>query len=193
MYKRQVGVLIQSGNLPLNPDSFFHEHFSAIDSYANVLSTDVWQLLHQSDDRSRVLDVYIDELAYRRDDAVNRLVNIDTQYDVLSDKSGALQDQIGTLQQKIATWYDNRDETWIVHTLADIEVLRAELTDVQNQLLFLGRFRADYQALRDATWPYLKAIEANREALVADVTVRVLDDTTPTLERLNIISFWSDQ
>jgi len=146
-------------------------------------------MLENSDDRGRSLDAYIDELVYRREDAVSRLVDIQVQEDVLDDQLISLSGQIAGYQQTISAWYDGRDEMAILEAISQIESLRTQEADTSAQRVFLGRFRADYESLVANTDPYLETLRANWEALVSGVSVHITPSNTGILQQLNLLSY----
>lgn len=177
-----VGLVSEIGKASEYQSSFLSDHFARIDAFANILTLDLLDLLNRSDDRTLALDTYIDELAYRRDDAVSQVVDIRFQESVLVSEIASLQERIASHQATIGSGYEGRDEFSILESLSQIEILRTQESDARSQLLFLQRFRADYESLIANTDPYLATLRANRAALVSGISVQLTSDNARILE-----------
>ena len=184
-----VGVSSSIGQVTYGRDDFFAEHFRAIDSYVTLLQTDIWALLSQATNPESALDSYLDELRFRRADAVTRLTAFQVQSDAFSDELSAISQRISEYQQSIATSYDSRDSITLQDALSRVEQLRAREVDLRAQRAFVDKFSSDFSAAVAQTDPILSAIVPNKNAVLSGQTLQLSPDNSGLLESIGVVRF----
>lgn len=162
-------------------------NMSMIQSYNNLLSTDIIALLDRSADRAWALDEHIKLLEEYGQDVTSRILYIDEQLAELT----AIVNESTTTGNNAKTNLDSSYK-WLDYTGVDDAIekyTQAKSADTKARIYmtYLDKFRKAYIALQTKNKKILTTIRDNREALIKRSTIVIPITGTDILKELKLI------
>jgi hypothetical protein len=162
-------------------------NMSMIQSYANLLSTDILSLLDRSTDRANTLDDHITLLEDYGEDITERIIYIDEQIRELNNIINE-STQIGTsAKANLDTSYKWLDYTGVDDAIEKYTKAKTADTRARIYLAYLKKFRSSYIALQTKNKELITALKNNREALIKRSSVVIPTSWTNILKDLHLI------
>lgn len=160
---------------------------SMIQSYANLLSTDIVSMLDRSTDRAAALDEHIKLLEEYGQDITERLIYLDEQLSELGNIVGENTDIITKAKSNLDISYAGLDYTGIDSAIEAYTMARTADTRARIYVAYLDRFKKSYIALQTQNAKLLTALRDNREALIKRASVVIPTNGTDILKSLKLI------
>lgn len=162
-------------------------HMQSIQTYVNVLETDIPSLLDQSADRTASLDEHIALLKHYGTKTNDTLVILDEQ---ISDLKAIISKN--TEDTAAAKWVLQSSLTSLDYNGVDGAIdaytkTKNSDTHARIYLIYLERFRDSYQKLQSKNKTILTTLTENREALIKRTVVVVPASGSDILKELGII------
>lgn len=190
---QSVSQSVLIGQIETGRGGYLSDHFESLDAYARILNRDLSVLLNTSENRTKTLDTYIDELVFRRADAVEKITNLQTTSDLFSDEITSISQRITEQQQSIETSYNSRDEDSIYSSLDRIEQLRAQEIQLRGQRAILDKLITDFRSMQQLSAEILTVVVPNKDMIASGQTISIGDSGTGLLEQLGSILFQTSQ
>ncbi len=162
-------------------------NMSMIQSYANLLSTDIVSMLDRSTDRWAALDEHIKFLEDYGQDITERLLYLGEQIAELTNivnESTAIETQAKTNLDTSFVWLDY---TGVDGAIEAYTKARTADTRARIYLAYLGKFQKSYIALQIQNKKLLNVLRDNREALIKRSSVVIPSTGTDILRSLKLI------
>lgn len=164
----------------------------AINTYANVLKTDILQLLDNSGNRSSVLDNHISLLKSYYHKTESRLQIVREQKNelkALMQKSSSDQSEAKAVLQKS---YKDLEYSGVDNAIS--QFLYAKNTDSRAKIymIYLERFEKSYMTLQNKNKKILDAIINNRDGIIKKSVVIIPDTGTDIIKELWLIRSEAD-
>ena len=144
----------------------------------NILSIDLFQYLNQSDDRSGTLDSYLNLLITLKEKADKRISELQSKIDFLKANADAQQTRIQTSEEEffkqlqLLNGPNAEDE---MKNFIGIKENNAEVRAKMGAYKALQQYYVYFQPRLDNL---IRAIKANRDALIAGVKVTEIENMT---------------
>jgi hypothetical protein len=164
----------------------------ALQSYVNVLKTDVAALLEESGDRASTLDEHIDILKSYYVRTSERITN-------LSEQRKELQSIITTSSSVTIASKAAMDEKYKKFEYQGTDIIIDDYVRAKNEesrarvyAAYLERFQRGYTILQAQNKKILDTLINNREALIKQAVIVIPDSGSDLLKKLNLITTEAD-
>jgi hypothetical protein len=159
----------------------------AINTYLNVLKTDIVGLLDRATDRAAVLDEHISLLKSYGNKTNERLIILEEQIADLRALISKNTNDVNAAKNVMQTTYEGFDYSGVdgaidTYTKAKQEDIRARV-----YLVYLEKFQKTYLLLQAQNVKILDTLTTNREALIKRSMVVIPSSGTALLKELNLI------
>jgi hypothetical protein len=159
----------------------------SINSYVNILSTDIVDMLDQSTDRVVALDDHIALLVSTYKDTADHIQRLQSQYKELENILKDTTNKVNIDKNAMQSAYQGMDYAKI-DTLVDTYIsAKEEEIHARTYMVFLGKFIESYSTLQSSNKELIQTLKANREPLIKRTTVALPDTSTSLLKKLNLI------
>ncbi len=162
-------------------------HMRAIDSYVNLLKTDIKTLLDESTERSNTLDEHIEILK-------SHYIRTNERTLVLSDQSRELQSILTDTKIQIANAKISMEETYKSFESVGIDAVISSYVSAKTResqarvyLAYVERFQRAYGILQWQNKLILDTLINNREALISKSVVVIPDSGSDILKKLDLV------
>jgi hypothetical protein len=162
-------------------------HMQAIQTYVNVIETDIPSLLDQSADRTATLDEHIALLKHYGTKTNDTLIILDEQISDLGAIISKNTEDTTTAKWVLQLSLSSLDYNWVDGAIDAYTKTKNSDTHARIYLIYLERFRDSYQKLQSKNKTILTALTENREALIKRTVVVVPASGSDILKELGII------
>lgn len=162
-------------------------HMQSIQTYVNILETDIAGLLDGAADRTISLDEHIALLRYYGNKTNERILILDEQ---ISDLKAIISKNVDdtTDAKSVLQWsLSNLDYNWVDAAIDSYTAAKNSDTHARIYLIYLERFRDSYLKLQEKNKTILTTISENRDALIKKTIIVVPDSGSDLLRELGII------
>lgn len=163
-----------------------------LQSYLNLIRTDIVSLLDNSNDRATTLDEHIETLKWAYTKTSEHLLLIDEQTRDLSSHIESAGNLMSIAKQKMEEKYQNSDYTNIDSIIEDYAKAKEDESRARAYMVYLERFRAGYITLQTQNKKLLDTLINNREALIKRSVVVIPSTGSDLLKKLNLIQTEKD-
>ncbi len=158
-----------------------------IESYKNVLETNIVALLDGTTNRSDVLDEHISLLRNYGQDTTEQLITLDDQIAeltaIIAENNSKTQSAKGTLDSSyVWLYYSGVDEAIDTYALSSTAGTKAHIYKT-----YLEKFRKSYVALQIKNKKLIEILSNNREALIKWTTITIPASWSDILKELKLI------
>lgn len=163
------------------------KHMQSIQTYVNILKTDIAGLLDGAADRTTSLDEHIALLKYYGNKTNDRIIILDEQ---ISDLKAIITKNVeDTTQAKsVLQWsLSNLDYNGVDAAIDTYTEAKNSDTHARIYLIYLERFRDSYLKLQEKNKIILTTISGNRDPLIKRTIIVVPDTGSDILKELGII------
>jgi hypothetical protein len=162
-------------------------HMQSIQTYVNILETNIVKTLEEAADRRLTLDEHIALLKYYGNKTNDTLIILDEQ--ILDLKSIINNSTTETTRSKetLQTSLSSLNYTWVDAAIANYTIAKNSDTRARIYLIYLERFRDSYLKLQEKNKKILTVLTENREPLIQKTVVVVPSSGTDLLKELGII------
>lgn len=164
----------------------------AINTYNNLLSTDIISMLDRATDRTIALDEHISLLRDYGNQTNERIMVLDEQIADLNAIVTRDSTDIESSKAEMQSSYINLDYTDV--DVAISRYTKAKQTDIRARvyLVYLQNFRELYIKLQSKNKNLIEVLSSNREALIKRAVVTIPSSGTNLLKDLNLIQTESE-
>jgi hypothetical protein len=179
--------MVSYGDITQIEDTLIGPHMRAINSYLNLLKTDIPDMLSSASDRRAILDEHIDILKSYYTRTVERTELLSEQsreYEqVLSDALSRIEVAKTTMEERYRSWESSGLED-VIH---DYVGAKEEEALARVYITYTERFTRGYAILQAENRKILDTLINNRDAIIKNVVVVVPDSGSDLLNRLNLV------
>jgi len=187
LYQDVMTINYILANKQIAKDKIVSTNMMAINEYLNLLKSDVKEVLASSSDRADTLDFFIDQLKYRHNNAIDSMKNLQEQITLLKWNLEWSQTEIEKIKKKMETDFENFNSTATLENIDNYLKQREIYNYSYTYIVFINKFINQYTFLNRKTKLLVKSLEANKEALIKDVTVYIPDAGNGLLDDLNLL------
>ena len=159
----------------------------AIQSYVNVLKTDIVALLDQANDRTTALDEHIDILKSYYTKTSDRLLLINEQISELNNLLKSTNETTSLAKTTMEEKYKAFDYSGVDTVINDYVTAKNSENRAKVYLVYLQRFQRAYGILQWQNKVLLDTLINNREALIKHSTVVIPDSGSELLKKMGLI------
>ena len=175
IYKEVMSISEIISNSSSAKTDLISKNMSIIREYLNVLQTDIKRLIDNSYDKPVTLKVFLQQLKYRYELALENQKNLIKQKDVLEQDMRDAESKIDNLRSKISSDFINFNSTKTIENIDDYFKLREEYTYARTYIIFINNFLKQYAFLNDYNKDLINILFNNRDAIVKDSYVVIPD------------------
>jgi len=187
LYQDVMDINYILANKQTAKDKIVSVNMRATNEYLNVLKTDIKWLLDSSSDRASTLEFFIDQLKYRHNSSIDNVVNLKEQITLLKANITSSEAEIERIKAKMEKDFDNFDSGSTLENIDEYLKQREIYNYSYTYIVFINKFINQYTFLNRKTKLLVKSLEANKEALIKDVTVYIPDAGNGLLDDLNLL------
>lgn len=169
------------------PKRLIASNMLALESYANLLSTDIVALLDQSTDRTQALDEHIELLKSFYTRTSDRLSTINEQISDLNTILQTSSDTTANAKNTMEEKYKNFDVQNIDTVIDSYVTAKNNENRAKVYLTYLDRFQKGYGILQARNKVILDTLINNREAIIKHSTVIIPDSGSNLLKSMGLI------
>ena len=159
----------------------------AIQSYVNVLKTDIVALLDQATDRTVTLDEHIEILKSYYTKTADRLLIINDQITELNNLLKSTAETTTAAKTTMEEKYKAFDYSGVDTVINDYVIAKNSENRAKVYLVYLQRFQRAYGILQSQNKILLDTLINNREALIKRSTVVIPDSGSDLLKKMGLI------
>lgn len=159
----------------------------AIQSYVNVLKTDIVALLDQATDRTVTLDEHIEILKSYYTKTADRLLLINDQITELNNLLQSTADTTTAAKTIMEEKYKAFDYSGVDTVINDYVIAKNSENRAKVYLVYLQRFQRAYGILQGQNRILLDTLINNRESLIKHSTVVIPDSGSDLLKKMGLI------
>lgn len=159
----------------------------AIQSYVNVLKTDIVALLDQATDRTVTLDEHIEILKSYYTKTADRLLIINDQITELNNLLKSTAETTTAAKTTMEEKYKAFDYSGVDTVINDYVIAKNSENRAKVYLVYLQRFERAYGILQSQNKILLDTLINNREALIKRSTVVIPDSGSDLLKKMGLI------
>lgn len=147
------------------------EAFALLQELGSALSVQLFDVLNRSPDRAEALDTYVRTLGGLTADAQRRAVALDEEQDSLQDQQREVRNRVRDLEGDIRSATRDEDFATAGALQPSLNEQRKELANLEIEEDEVDELLDLYNDVLDVAVERLTAIQANRDAIIAGVTV----------------------
>lgn len=159
----------------------------AINTYTNLLSTDIIKMLDGATDRAIALDEYISLLKDYGNKTNDRMAILDEQIIDLNAIITKDTDDITTAKIDMQASYIDLDYTNVDAAISRYTTAKQADIRARVYLVYLQNFKSLYSTLQTKNKNLIETLTSNREALIKHAIITVPTSGTDLLKELNLI------
>ena len=161
---------------------------ASLQSYLNVLKTNVRSLLDSATDRETMFDNYVDQLKALYTSSTDHASKLAAQAVVLQSTLTTVTAAEDTSKQTLTTAYRNLDYEATESGVDQYLEAKRQEAYAHTYLIFLNQFVTSYNTLNDYNKRLITTLITNREALIKNVTVVLPDSSNADImSSLNLV------
>ncbi len=165
---------------------------TAITTYANILRTDIIEMLDSSNNRINALDNHISLLKSYYLKTQDRLAIIAEQKRELNDLANQTSNSQTLAKTTLQNSYNQLDYTGVDSAINDYLTAKNINSRIKIYAIYLDRFEKSYIALQNKNKKILDAIINNRDGIIKQSVVVIPDTGTDIIKELGLIQSEAD-
>lgn len=162
-------------------------HMQAIQTYVNILETDIPGLLDRSADRTATIDEHIALLKHYGTQTNDTIIILDEQISDLRAIISKNTEDANLAKSVLQSSLTSLDYKWVDTAIANYATTKDSDTHARIYLIYLERFRDSYLRLQARNKTILTAISENRESLIKRSIIVIPTAGSDILRELGLI------
>ncbi len=158
-------------------------NFALLQEFDTVLQVDIADLLNRSQDRAETLDAYLEGLTNITERARQRMFDMDQYLETLQKTQKDQRSSVSTIDRAARDALKNQDYVLAGEKQQELGKVQADLGKTEADLKQQKQVRSSYDDLLELADRRIKAIEENREVLIAGLKV----NNVPGADALGIL------
>lgn len=187
IYNEVLDIWYIVSNKTVARDHIISNNLLQINEYYNILQTDILWLLWQSNDRSEVLEAFIDQLEFRYKAAAENIRTLKMQASTLNWSLNLANNKVERIKQNISRNFKNFDSETVIEDIDEYLAEKENYTYARTYIIFVNKFIKYYMFLNGYNKGLLDVVINNKEALIKNSQVVIPDTWANMLRKLKLL------
>jgi hypothetical protein len=192
LYGQTITIAEALSDTEAGQRSLITDNMISINTYLNLLKTDIGSMLDQSIDRTQALDEHISLLKTYFVRTTERMALLESQIADLRNIITESNSAINASKNNIQISYRGLDYNVLETNIESYMNSRQDEVKSRTYLTFLEKFQASYATLQAENAKILDTIINNREAIIKRATIVIPDSGTELMKKLNLLQTEAD-